>query len=160
MKSPAPPPITWLPAGQVATATISSSPVLGVSLSSTKPVATTVPIVTTRANEVEFTPSSRSALRFGTRACRFTRSEGNPALDWSDSAVPFGAVRVVARPAALARPSLKSPPVAAYAVPVPSTRTTSAPAVKAVRLWTDMRPPGGPVRNGHARRRHPFRAWM
>jgi hypothetical protein len=70
-------------------------------------------------------------LRFGTLVVRLTLSEAVPSLEFRDSALPLALLRVVTVPAEFDLPKMKLPPVAATAVPPPTTTAKMAPATKA-----------------------------
>jgi hypothetical protein len=85
-----------------------------------------------RAKADEFRLSSKSALRLGTFVVRLTLSEAAPSFEFRERAVPLAFDNVVTVPAAFDLPKMKVPPVAATAVPPPTTVAKTAPATKAV----------------------------
>ncbi len=94
-----------------------------------------------RARFSEETPSTLSALRRDTLVEVLTASGALPAGARRLRAVPFVLVSVVVVDAELDRPRMNFPPVAATAVPLPSTSMHRAPAVNEVSLEERMLPP-------------------
>ncbi|MFL6131483.1 MAG: hypothetical protein ACJ72A_01695 [Nocardioidaceae bacterium] len=134
MKSLMPPPVSWVPDGHAPEATMVSILRLP-SLSTAWPGKSKEPVrPAVRANEPACTPSTMSAFRLGILTVLPTFSVGVPALELTASAVPALFVSVVVVVAALDRPRMKFPPVAAKAVPPPSTSAVTAPAAKKLSL--------------------------
>src|SRR3954466_91891 len=141
VKSMYPPPVASVPGGQSASAMIVSSRPLPSRSTSTPPPSMVPVLPVARAKSLELRPSTLSELSLVTLVPLLTASG---ALDWgalSERAVPLLLVNVVVVEAALERPRMNLPPVAATAEPLPITSMQRAPAVNDASLELGMKGP-------------------